>query len=163
MHWNERQDAKTPRKCAKTKDCISSSLAFLTLVSWRLGVQFILQELVNVTKDELLAAKPRRASGIELAGLRVMVTMHSRTWPRRVLRLPETTTRTFELDERGKSVFEACDGETSIEQIIEKLANLHQLKREEFEAATLKFLDMLLRRGLIVIEVEEKPDRHGPA
>jgi hypothetical protein len=106
------------------------------------------------------ALRPRRAAGVEVAGLRVTVTMQSRTWARRILRLPETTTRTFELDERGKRVFDACDGETSIEQIISKMSDELNVKREELEPATLKFLDMMLRRGMIVIAVEDEEDLH---
>ena len=116
------------------------------------------REPVNLRSAGLL---PRKAAGVEVSGLRLTVTMQSRTWARRILRLPETTTRTFELDERGKRVFEACDGETSIEQIVEKLAGEYQLKRDELEAATLKFLDMMLRRGLITIEAIKSTDRES--
>lgn len=114
----------------------------------------------GLSKSELMTARPGRAAGVEAVRAgegkwRVSVAMRSRTWARRILRLPETTTRTFELDERGKFVFEACDGETSVEAIIEKLAIELSRKREELEPATLKFLDMLLRRGMIVIAVEK--------
>jgi hypothetical protein len=106
----------------------------------------------GLTNDQMRTARPRRAAGVEVSGLRVTVKLQSKTWARRVLRLPDTTTRTFELDERGKRVFDACDGETSIDQIIGRLSEELNVERGAFEAATLKFLEMMLRRGMIVVE-----------
>src|SRR6185295_17480462 len=55
-------------------------------------------------------------------------------------------TRTFELDEIGLLVWDACDGKTSVEQIIRGVADRYRLNLREAEVATLKFMDMLGRR-----------------
>jgi hypothetical protein len=113
----------------------------------------------TLTRARLLAARPRRAAGLEAlpAGerqWRITVTMQPRSWARRVLRLPQTVSRSFELDERGKFVWDACDGERSIAEIVNTLVDFCKVTHEELEPATLKFLDMLLRRGMIVITLD---------
>ena len=82
--------------------------------------------------------------------------MRSRKWARRILRLPDTITRTFELDDRGKTLWDACDGDTSVADIIETLAREYNLDKQPTTTATLAFLNTLIRRGLLVIERAEK-------
>ncbi|MEO6435978.1 MAG: PqqD family protein, partial [Tepidisphaeraceae bacterium] len=70
-------------------------------------------------------------------------------WASRILRVPEWATKTFELDELGKFVWDACDGETTVAQLIRRLAKQYNLNEREAEVATLAFLNTLARRGLI--------------
>jgi hypothetical protein len=57
--------------------------------------------------------------------------------------------KTFELDAIGLAVWDRCDGETTIESIIESVAKRCNCDMGRAEVATLKFLDMLAHRKLI--------------
>jgi hypothetical protein len=57
--------------------------------------------------------------------------------------------KTFELDAIGLAVWDRCDGETTIETIIEAVAERCNCDIGKAEVATLKFLDMLAHRKLI--------------
>ena len=61
--------------------------------------------------------------------------------------------KTFELDELGKFVWDACDAKTSVRQIIRKLAKRYNLNDREAEVATVAFLKTLTSKGLIGMAV----------
>jgi hypothetical protein len=104
----------------------------------------------------MLSAKPLRLADtdpVELAAgqWRVTVPLKPTGWAARFLRVPANVTKTFELDELGKLVWDACDGKTSVRQVIRKLAGRYHLNEREAEVATLAFLRTLMRKGLIGI------------
>ena len=76
-------------------------------------------------------------------------------WRARFLRVPRNVTKTFELDELGKLVWDACDGTASVQQVIRKLASRYNLNEREAEVATLAFLRTLMRKGLIGIPAKD--------
>jgi hypothetical protein len=71
---------------------------------------------------------------------------------RGIFRVPAGATRTFELDEMGLFVWDCCDGQISSEQILRRLAEHYKLNLREAEVSTMKFLEMLARRGLIDVK-----------
>jgi len=71
-----------------------------------------------------------------------------------LFRIPEGATKTFELDAIGLFVWNRCDGETTVQQIAEKLAEQFQIDRERAEASTLEFLNLLAGRSLVARKVE---------
>ena len=111
----------------------------------------------KVTKADVLSGKPVRspdAREAEAGAGRWELTIPLRAakaggWASKLLRVPEGATKTFELDELGKFVWDACDGKTSVTQIIRRLAKHYRLNEREAEVATLAFLNTLARRGLI--------------
>ena len=94
------------------------------------------------SKDELLAAKPKRMidNAPHPAGegrWRLTLPLRASKSASWLLRIPHGRTKTFELDAIGKSVWDFCDGEKSVEQIIRKLAAEYNLNQRECEVATL--------------------------
>lgn len=81
------------------------------------------------------------------------------SWGRTIFRLPEHATKTFEFDSIGVFVWECLDGKTSVQQVIQRLAKRYDLNLREAQVPTLKFLEMLIRKGLVGIPMEKK-DNH---
>lgn len=125
----------------------------------------------KANKSHMLAAKPVRSpeakeETVSATAWRLTVPLRPRKWAKLVLRVPRELTRTFELDELGKFVWDACDGKTSVRQIIRKLAKRYNLNEREAEVSTVAFLQTLTKRGLIGIalkknEPQMNTDNHG--
>jgi hypothetical protein len=110
----------------------------------------------HVTLVETLDAQPVRLFDAEprehTAGQwRLTVPYKPAGWAARFLRVPQDVTKTFELDDLGKLVWDACDGKTSVRQVIRALADRYHLNEREAQVATLAFLRTLMRKGLIGI------------
>jgi Coenzyme PQQ synthesis protein D (PqqD) len=105
-----------------------------------------------VKREEFLAARPRRADGAVLErkndGSALVKIPIKAKWP---FRLPAGTVKTFELDEMGLYVWDLCDGETTLLDVIEKFAEKYRLSVRESEVAAVKFLEMLVARRLMRI------------
>jgi hypothetical protein len=67
--------------------------------------------------------------------------------------LPLRKERGIELDETGREVWLACDGERRLEQIIEEFADRHQLKFHEARLCIVAFLRSLAERNLLALVV----------
>jgi hypothetical protein len=83
---------------------------------------------------------------------RVTVPMKPAKWAAWVLRVPDGARKTFELDALGKFVWDACDGRTTVRQIIRRLAKQYSLNEREADVATTAFLNTLARKGLIAVK-----------
>lgn len=59
--------------------------------------------------------------------------------------------RVYELDTISREVWEACDGERSIERIVEAFSQHHRLWFHEARLTVLRSVQMLAQRGLIVM------------
>jgi hypothetical protein len=103
-------------------------------------------------REKILASRPIRRADAKLdetgectARLTIPIV------PRRgfFFRVPEGVTKTFELDALGLFVWNCCDGQTSVEQIIQQLAQNFQLDPRGAEASTLQFLNLLASRSLV--------------
>ena len=117
----------------------------------------------KVTKQQALAARPLRAVDGEMkpadggAG-KLTVRLRPTRWSGWLFRMPEGATKTFEFDPMGVLVWENCDGKTSVQQIIRKLARRYGLSLREAEVSTRQFLVTLARKGLIALAVDN-PDK----
>ena len=63
------------------------------------------------------------------------------------VRLPEE--KKLVLDKVGSRVWELCDGEHTVEDIIEMLMREYKLRRREAEVSLTAYLQQLIKRGLI--------------
>jgi len=112
------------------------------------------------TREQQLAAKPIQLIDAKLtetsSGAKLQVPVKPRRLAGLLLRLPKGTTKTFELDPLGLLVWQSCDGKTSVQQIIRKLAKRYNLNLREAEVPTLTFLSTLARKGLIGLEIERR-------
>lgn len=104
-------------------------------------------------REEQLALKPVRAPAAMLDGMQIKIPIRG-NW---LFRPPKDARRKFELDEMGLFVWNRCDGQTSIEQVLTALAERYSISSRDAEVSTLKFLQMLARRGLIEIETKNAP------
>jgi hypothetical protein len=122
-----------------------------------------LRDKIRPTTAQMLAARPLRLSADPPTEhgpgqWRITVPLRPARWASRLLRGGGTTrnlTKTFELDELGKLVWDACDGKISVKQIIRQLAARYHLNEREAQVATVAFLRTLMRKGLIGISAKD--------
>ncbi len=65
--------------------------------------------------------------------------------------LPYSSHRRVELDPLGTEVLKLCNGQRSVESIIENFAQHHKLSFREAQLSVTRFLQMLVERGLIAV------------
>jgi hypothetical protein len=117
----------------------------------------------KLTPHQALAAKPVRLVQATLCdrpdgGAELKVPLRPVRWTRWFYKLPAGATKTFELDALGLLVWNACDGHTSVQQIIRKLAKRYNLGLREAQAPTLGFLQTLIRKGLVGMPVDKQKE-----
>ena len=112
----------------------------------------------KLSKEEALAARTMQLVRCELTqtpdgGAKLKIPLKQTRWAGLIFRVPDGATKTFELDALGLFVWQHCDGKTSVQQIIRKLAKEHDLTLREVEVATVQFLQTLVRKGLVGMSV----------
>ena len=70
--------------------------------------------------------------------------------------------RMLTLDKVGSWVWDLCDGEHSVKDLVAMLAEKHQLSRKEAEVSMVAYLRTLAQRGLVALAVEQKPQAGEP-
>ncbi len=103
----------------------------------------VLNSLVKVErdgKDNIVLQIPRRDSA--------MVRMVSKVFKMRPY-------RRITLDELGTFVVELCDGEHTVREIVDKLAEEYKLNQREAELSTAEFLKDLGGRSIIGLVIED--------
>lgn len=71
-------------------------------------------------------------------------------WAMMAFRLPPV--RHIQLDEVGAAVWELCDGEHSVESIVQQMCKRTRMSRREVEASVSMFLKMLADRRLVAFK-----------
>ena len=110
----------------------------------------------RVSRDLALAGSPVKlpTKKTETKDGKVHVTIEfNRPRWQRILGADELCERTFSLDSYGQEVFNACDGNTKVNKIMKNFAKNHRLSMAEAETAVTSFLQTLMERGMIGIEV----------
>ena len=115
--------------------------------------------LPRLSKQSALAAIPVQNSEVttEITAsghilIRYPVTL--RPWMAKVLQRfkgtpPQIRFRKLQLDNLGTDVWQMIDGKRTVQDIIDKFAQIHQLQSAESESAITQFLRDLGKRGLI--------------
>ena len=113
------------------------------------------------TPEEVLLSRPIRHDGLQIepteeGGLRIIIERR-REWWVRVLSvfLPIPRRRPIELDPLGREVWELCDGEHTLRQMIRAFEERHKLSRAEAEWSLRTYLRDLAKRGLVAIAVQK--------
>lgn len=114
----------------------------------------------KLSREQSLGAKPvavkiSEREKLEGGGERVVVPYQPSKWQRMLLRMPETLTRSFELDAFGVDVLNMCDGQKTVRYIAESFAKRHKLNKHEAEKAVITFLQTLISKGVVVVMVEK--------
>lgn len=120
---------------------------------------------LQLTRGQSLAAKPVKNPGVkwEKTETGEAVLEFPVKLPRRIRlaawligkKKDEKPTRKIELDEVGTLVWEGCDGETTVTELVRKVAKAYKLPRKESEHSTTLFLKMLAERGVLLMDVSE--------
>lgn len=116
----------------------------------------------RITRDQAMEGCPVRNPSIESTsdedGEVSLKIPRRRTWWINLLakwgRIPDY--RVIALDEIGAGVWENCDGEHSVKDLIALHAEKYQLSRKEAEMSMIVYLRQLARRGIIVLVVDEE-------
>lgn len=66
------------------------------------------------------------------------------------------TKRTVVLDAIGSQVWNLCDGQKTVENVITSLRKEHKLEQKEAEVSTLTYLKQLAEKGLIGFAVTQR-------
>lgn len=66
---------------------------------------------------------------------------------------PPEYERQYLLDALGREVFDACDGDRSVREIVERFADVHSLNIAEAEMAVTKYLKTLMMKRIIGMAV----------
>lgn len=105
---------------------------------------------------DLVPTRNRAVREVMRAGALVLYTPVVWSWWLRLLSwlLPLRRERGFALDALGEEVWRACDGERTVESIVEAFAARHRVRFHEARQAVLAFLKMLAERNLIAMLLE---------
>lgn len=114
----------------------------------------------KLSRTESLSAKPVKLVAAEVepteSGARLKVEVTPAKWATWFMRTSKTLNKTFELDSLGMLVWNSCDGKNSVQRIIRKLANQYNLTEREAEVGTVQFLQMLAKKGLVGMAVDQR-------
>ena len=118
----------------------------------------------KLTKQRALASYPVRNQTVEWRGdgaETVLVVRRREDWVGRLLTLffvvPKE--RKIELDPVGSYVWRHCDGQHTVAELIQDLAQKYKLNRKEAEVSLTAFLRQLGRKRLIAIAVPKDEGR----
>lgn len=70
-----------------------------------------------------------------------------------------TASRKIELDEVGTFVWDMCDGQTTIREMIDRMSEEYKLNRKEAEVSLTAFVKTLAGKQLVAVLVPKSPDQ----
>lgn len=125
----------------------------------RFGRQSSRSAKPTVTRQQALRIYPVRNPGLkwrldEQGLVRTTLVRRRDLWGKLIggiLSTPDA--RDLQLDEVGSFVWMHCDGEHTLNNIVERMMERYKLGRREVEASLNEFMRMLARRGMIVVGV----------
>jgi len=129
----------------------------------------MLRRRPRVTLDQVLGSCPLRnhrvrSEQVEEGGLRLFIE-RKRDWWVRLLAvvLPIPRQRIVELDAVGEEVWQLCDGNHTLREMIRMLEQRHKLTRGEAEWSLRSYLRDLGKRGLVVFVVDRRQEHQAEA
>ena len=72
--------------------------------------------------------------------------------------VPMRSERELVLDRMGTRIWRLCDGERTVETIVERFAEQHGLSFHEARVAVTNYLKLLVQRGALAIAVRDEED-----
>ena len=118
----------------------------------------------QITREQAMAARPLRNPSIETTrdenGEVSLKIPRRKTWfVNLVAKLGSMAEfRIVTLDKVGTGVWDLCDGEHTVKDLVAKVAEDHKLSRKEAEVSLVTYLRQLAQRGFIALVVEERKD-----
>jgi hypothetical protein len=123
----------------------------------------------ELTRDQALDAVPVRNPALvwrETDTGDIVITVprrEGRTWGLLAWVFAVPQTRDLTLDEIGSHVWNLCDGERSVRDLVASLVAEYRLTRREVEASLTQYLRDLGKRGMIGFAVPKAEERAGAA
>ena len=118
----------------------------------------------RVTPEQVLGSRPVRNENLSVeetegGGLRIAARRRDDWWIRLLnVVLPIPRERRIELDVVGRQVWELCDGEHTLRDMIEVFQERHKLTRMEAEWSLRNYLKDLGKRHLVGFVVEKREE-----
>lgn len=118
----------------------------------------------RVTPEQVLGSRPFRNENLSVeetegGGLRIAARRREDWWIRLLnVVLPIPRERRIELDVVGRQVWELCDGEHTLRDMIEVFQEQHKLTRMEAEWSLRNYLKDLGKRHLVGFAVEKREE-----
>jgi len=115
----------------------------------------------RLTPEQILGSRPvrnqnLRTEDLEDGGLRILAGRREDWWVKLLgVIFPIPRERRLELDSVGKQVWELCDGEHTLREMIGEFQRQHKLTRAEAEWSLRNYLRDLGKRGLVGFTVEK--------
>jgi hypothetical protein len=111
--------------------------------------------MAELTRKQSLAAIPVAAildeQPLDSGGARIAIAVGTRPLQRKLLRLPETIRREFDLDAFGVQIIRWCNGKNTIGDLLRLFGEKYKLDPHESERALLTFIRSLVSKGVIVL------------
>jgi len=123
----------------------------------------------TLSREQSLGSIPLRNEAIEVVptedgSVRLIIPRRETRWVKALSRLftiPER--RPLTLDEIGSFVWNLCDGQHTVRQIVKALCGRYRLHRKEAEVSVVTYLRQLAKRGIIGIAVARAPKENAPS
>ena len=122
-------------------------------------------QVPELDQQQVLDAVPAHNSSVRAErrgnALVLWVPIRRRWWTRGLLSsfLPFRQEKGIALDALGEEVWQACDGQRRVEQIIEQFAQHHQIRFHEARLSVMQFLRALMQKNLVAVVVPEARTR----
>lgn len=118
-------------------------------------------ESIKLSRDQARRSKPIgheyvRRKAMPSGEVRLTFMVPARGMAKWLLRLPDKVEKTVALDAVGIQIFDLCDGETTVDQIVQKYTKRYKVDRHEAEIAVTTFMRSLVQRGLVTMMVPKK-------
>jgi hypothetical protein len=126
-----------------------------------------LRRRTRLTPDQVLSSRPVRNANLQTeelddGGIRIIAYRREAWWVRLLaIVFPIPRERRIELDSVGKQVWELCDGEHTLKEMIGVFQRRHKLTRMEAEWSLRNYLRDLGKRRLVGFAVEESKENEG--
>ncbi|MFQ6048150.1 MAG: PqqD family protein [Phycisphaerae bacterium] len=130
---------------------------------------FFRQKRPTLSRQQVLAARPIRnslAEVTELPGgeLEVAIPFEKPRGLRWLFRRQKVLKRRFQLDRLGRKVWDLCDGQRTVRELIEAFAHAQRLNLREAEVSMVAYLHTLGTRGIILLtDVSVEPGGESPS
>jgi hypothetical protein len=115
-------------------------------------------DVLDIDHRTILGATPVRNQAVHAQAkgadeLLLFVPLRDRWYMKAPFRwiLPLSKERVVNLDRLGTQVWQWCDGQTTVEQIVDRFATTHRMGFHESRLAVSQFLRDLMGRDLIVV------------
>jgi hypothetical protein len=114
------------------------------------------QKRPRMTREQLLRARPIRSPLAEVrqaeeGRLEITVPFQKPRGLRWFFRGQKVLKRRFDLDRLGQKVWELCDGQHTVRQLIETFTETEGLNAREAEVSMITYLEVLGSRGIVLM------------